>query len=40
MTPRGPRNPYLLAFLGVFNAESWRLFAQAGWGAELLVVVV
>jgi hypothetical protein len=35
MTPRGARNPYLLTFLGVFNAESWRLLAQAGWGVEL-----
>eukprot|EP01045_Picozoa_sp_COSAG04_P003336 COSAG04_NODE_134_length_23866_cov_4.802036_8_plen_87_part_00 len=32
MTPRGPRNPYLLQFLGAFDGPTWQRYREAGWG--------
>ena len=34
MTPRGPRNPYLLEFLGAFDATIWERYRASAW-AEL-----
>jgi hypothetical protein len=31
MTPRGPRNPYLLEFLGAFEGETWERYRAAAW---------
>ena len=32
MTPRGPRNPFLLQFLGAFDGPTWQRYREAGWG--------